>query len=147
MDIQSLLDDGLNPQVPDPDASADRAMDLQDLSQTQAVFLRAYFCAGPCQYHKGRSCAEAGVSRRMISHWMEDARFREAFESVDQYQLENAVSALAQLVRLGDLKAITYWLDRRGGKDWSPRAQLDLSTGGGPITGFNITVVGASAAA
>lgn len=146
MDIQALLEDGLNPVLPDPDTSAERSMDLSALSPKQAEFLRAYFCSGPAQYHKGRACAAAGVSRRMFSHWMEAEDFREAFSSVELYQLETATSQLAQLVAAGDLKAITYWLDRRGGKDWSPKANLDLTSDGGPITGFQITVVGGATA-
>lgn len=145
--IRGLLDEGslLQPALPET-LDWRSGFDLAALSPAQVAFIGHYFCAGDSQYHQARSAARAGVTTRTVLRWKDEPAFAEAYEAVETYQVNECEAQLMQLVRAGDLRAVTYALDRIGGRRWSPKAQLDLSTGGGPITGFTITVVGGTGA-
>lgn len=139
--LEALLEHGLRADPAIHNASGvERYVDLSALDKKQVAFVREFFGAGPSQYHVGRSCTEAGVSRRMYYHWLDTPDFREAVESIDAYQVDSAEAVVSQLVAAGDLNAARFLLERRSGRKWGPRAQLDVTSGGEPV-GFRIEIV------
>lgn len=110
-------------------------VELEGLDRKKAAFLRKYFLPGKTQFRTGASMNAIGMSRNRFTEWMhEDEKFALAFKGVEAFLIEEAEAVLTSLVVAGDLNAVKYVLDRRGGKRWTPKAELDLTAAGQPIT-------------
>lgn len=142
LDLRSMLDTSdLVPFHSEEQVDWKAGFDLEGLTPKQVEFVKAYFCVGDSQYHQGRSAAKAGVTHRTVLRWRtESPTFAACYEAAQEYQVSEAEAQLMQLVRSGDLRAVTYALDRIGGKRWSPKANVDVTSGGHPV-GFRIEIV------
>lgn len=110
-------------------------IELDGLDRKKAAFLRKYYLPGKTQFRIGASMNAIGMSRSRYAEWMnEDEKFALVFKGVEAFLIEEAEAVLTSLVVAGDLNAVKYVLDRRGGKRWTPKAELDLTAAGQPIT-------------
>lgn len=102
------------------------------LSPAQIMFLAAYMApSSPTFLMQTESCYVAGVSYKAFQCWMKFDPFKDALETVKQFQLEQVEKLLFQKIVVDqDLKAIQYFLDRVGGDKWSPKAQFNHSSSG-----------------
>jgi hypothetical protein len=74
------------------------------------------------------TCVSTNTSREEFEQWLESDRwFARMVSEVEQTHLDKAEEKLQQLIRMGDLGAIKYYLDRKGrGRGYGETSTLNL---------------------
>jgi len=84
--------------------------DVQDLSEEQIRFIRAYLANGG---NISDAARRASVGRRTYYNWMELPRFRNAFEEGKSIFFDFIEEKLIELVRKGNTRAIIFCASTR----------------------------------
>lgn len=107
-------------QGPTGQASDPLAELAMDLTTHQLAFIRSYFGQGPARYNVTRAAYAAGVSSARVREWgTSHEGFRRAWAAIEAYHVDQARAAVLSAVDSGDLKAVTWYLERRGGAEWT----------------------------
>lgn len=75
------------------------------------------------------ACKACGVERNTYYAWLkEDAEFAKACEESQEIALDMAESALLKQVQAGNVRAIKFYLQCKGGaRGYNPRIQMDMN--------------------
>lgn len=75
------------------------------------------------------ACKACGIDRHTYYAWMkEDAEFAKACEESQEIALDMAESALLKQVQAGNIRAIKFYLQCKGGaRGYNPRIQMDMN--------------------
>lgn len=75
------------------------------------------------------ACKACGIDRHTYYAWLkEDAEFAKACEESQEIALDMAESALLKQVQAGNVRAIKFYLQCKGGaRGYNPRIQMDMN--------------------
>lgn len=89
----------------------------------------------------------AGIDRTTHYRWLnDDPEYKAAVEELDNVSLDFAESCLFKQMKEGNAASIIFFLKTKGrGRGYIERANVDHTTNGEPIRGFEISIVDSSA--